>query len=100
LGNKNDLQITLGNLALILHVRGDLDGALSLCKEQERICRELDNPEGISVSLAKQAMLISDFPERKEEARRLAQEALEIATRHGYPQWVDKIQLLLNSFSV
>ena len=35
----------LGNQALILQDRGDLDGAMALQKEQERICRELGNKD-------------------------------------------------------
>ena len=37
LENKNGLRRTLGNQALILEARDDLEGAMRLHKEQERI---------------------------------------------------------------
>jgi hypothetical protein len=61
-----------------------VDGAMALYKEQERICRELGNPEGLSISLANQANLLKGLPGRRGEARGLGEEALRIATRHGY----------------
>jgi tetratricopeptide (TPR) repeat protein len=92
LGNKAGLQASLGNQAVILKARGDLDGALALYKEQERICRELDNPQGLSISLANQALLLSKAPNRRDEARRLADEAVAIANRHGFQQLVPQFQ--------
>ena len=65
---------------------------MALHKEEERICRELGNPEGLSVSLANQALIVKDLPGRRGEARGLAEEALGIATRHGYRQLVPQIQ--------
>jgi len=32
---------SLGNWAAILYIRGDLNGAMAVYNEQERICREL-----------------------------------------------------------
>jgi hypothetical protein len=78
------LSNSVGNQANILADRGDLDGAMALYKEQERICRELGNPEGLSISLANQANLLKGLPGRRGEARGLGEEALRIATRHGY----------------
>jgi len=75
LGNKDSLQASLGNQAVILKARGDLDGAMALFKEQERLCRELGNPEGLSISLANQARLLSGTPDRRREARQLAEQA-------------------------
>ena len=40
-------QACLGNQAVILHTRGDLDGAMARHKEEERICRELGNKDGL-----------------------------------------------------
>jgi tetratricopeptide (TPR) repeat protein len=99
LGNKQRLQALLGNQAPILFSRGDLDGAMTLFKEQERLCRELGNPEGLSISLANQASMLEGSPERRSEARRLADEALAIATRHGYQQLVPGIQRIRDSIS-
>jgi len=99
LGNKNGLGASLGNQALILEARGDLDGAIKLLKEQERLCRELGNPYGLSISLANRAGLLSSIPDRRLEARRFADEALAIATRHGYQQLVPQIQRIRDSIS-
>jgi tetratricopeptide (TPR) repeat protein len=92
LGNKNGLSISLGNQGVILEARGDLDGAMALYKEQERLFRDLGNPYGLSYSLANQALLLSSTPGRRREARRLADEALAIATRHGYQRLVPEIE--------
>ena len=97
LGNKHGLQHTLGNQANILYARGNLDGAMALHKEKERLCRELGNPEGLSVSLANQALVLSRTPGRRREARRLADEALAVATRHGYRQLIPQFQRIRDS---
>ncbi len=99
LGNKDGLQRALGNQGVILQDRGDLDGAMALLKEQERLCRELGNPQRLSISLANQARLLRGTPDRRGEARRLAEEALAIATRHGYQQLVPRIQRIRDSIS-
>ena len=83
---KNDLdslQRSLGNQALILKARGDLDGAMALLKEQERICRELGNVESLARSLANQAILHAQ-QDRREEASRAIDEALALAEHGGY----------------
>ena len=97
LRNPEGLSTSLGNQALILDTRGDLDGAMALLKEQERLCREFDNPRGLSISLANQDLVLSRTPGRRRAARRLADEALAIATRHGYQQLVPKIESLRDS---
>jgi nephrocystin-3 len=97
LGRKDSLSNSLGNQANILSHRGDLDGAMALYKEKERICRELGNPQELSISLANQANLLKGLPGRRGEARRLAEEALRIATRHGYRQLVPHIQRVRDS---
>ena len=57
-GDNASLQACLGNQALILKARGDLEGALALHKEQERICRELGDPDGLHRSLGNQANIL------------------------------------------
>src|ERR1019366_7918425 len=57
-GDRANLQASLGNQAVILYARGELDGAMALYKEQERICRELGNKDGLSKSLAGQALIL------------------------------------------
>ena len=97
LDNREGLQRVLGNQGLILHIRGDLGGAMALYHEQESLCRELGNSEGLSISLAKQASILSEAPDRNAEARQLADEALAIAIRHGYQQWIPKFRHLRDS---
>jgi len=97
LGNKHGLSYSLGGQAVILFTQGDLDDAMRLYKEQERLCRELGNLDGLSVSLANQAELLNSTPGRRREARRLADEALDIATRHGYQQLVPQFQRIRDS---
>jgi hypothetical protein len=59
-GDQARLAGALGNQALILYDRGDLDGAMALHKEQERICRELSNRDGLSYSLGSRALILRD----------------------------------------
>ena len=97
LGNKAGLSASFGNQAVILQARGDLDGAMALYKDAERLYRELGNPEGLSASLANQALIVKGLPGRRGEARGLAEEALRIATRHGYRQLVPQFQRIRDS---
>ncbi len=57
-GDQANLQAGLGNQALILQARGDLDGAMAAHKEEERLCRELGDKEGLSRSLGNQALIV------------------------------------------
>jgi hypothetical protein len=43
---------------VILQVRGDLDGAMTLHKEAERLCRELGHKGGLATSLSGQAWIL------------------------------------------
>ena len=47
-GDDARLQGSLGNQAVILRATGNLDGAMALHKEQESICRRLNDPAGLS----------------------------------------------------
>ena len=67
-----------------------------LYKEEEPTCREIGNPKSLSISLANQAELLSGTPDRRDEARRLAEEALAIAT-HGHQQLVSGTKRLRDS---
>ena len=99
LGSKDGLQTALAGQASILHDRGDMGGAMALRKEQERLCREIGNLEGLVISLANQAAVLSSMPGSRREARRLADEALAIATRHGYQPLVLQIRQLRDSIT-
>jgi tetratricopeptide (TPR) repeat protein len=97
LGYKDGLQRTLNRQALVLKARRDLDGAMALLKEQECLCRKLGNSEWLSISLANQAGLLRNAPDRRDEARRLADESVALATRHGYRQLVPQFQNIRDS---
>jgi len=43
---------------VILKARGDLDGAMRLHQEEERLCRELGNKDGLSRTLGNQALIL------------------------------------------
>jgi hypothetical protein len=49
-----------GSQAAVLRGRGDLDGAMALHQEEERICRELRNPGELATSLGNQALILQD----------------------------------------
>ncbi|MCX6844512.1 MAG: tetratricopeptide repeat protein [candidate division WOR-3 bacterium] len=57
-GDRYNYQASLVGQALILFSRGDLDGAMKLYKEQERICHELGNQGGLQASLGNQALIL------------------------------------------
>ena len=58
--DPNVRQAWLCNQTNILAERGDLDGAMALYKEQERICRDLGNINGLQSSLGNQALILKD----------------------------------------
>jgi len=97
MNNKRGLVKAIGNRAAILMARGDLDGAMILNQEIEPICRQISSPECLSICLANQAIILSQRPAMKCDARRLADEALAIATRHGYQQLVPQFQQIRDS---
>jgi hypothetical protein len=96
IGNRDGLQRTFGIQAAVLQEQGDLKGAMALLKAQERLCLELGNPERLSISLAYQAQLLNHMSEHN-EARRLAADALAIASRHGYKQLMPQFQRIRDS---
>src|SRR5206468_2967756 len=94
LGNINGLAISLGNQAVILKARGDLNGAMALLTEQERICRQLGNINGLAISLADQANLLG---RRSPQAVELASEAYRLAAEHGLSALARQIEPILRS---
>jgi len=83
-GDHSRLQACLGSKSNMLYLRGDLDGAMKLLKEQELICRELGNANGLSRSLNLQATILMDWGD-PEEARRLLKEQEQICRELGDP---------------
>jgi tetratricopeptide (TPR) repeat protein len=59
-GDLSSLQAALGANAATHRARGDLEEAMALWKEQERICRELGEPAGLAASLSNQAVILRD----------------------------------------
>jgi nephrocystin-3 len=92
---KTMLAESYANQAMILQARSDIDGAMKLLKEQERICRELGNPDGLVISLANQALVLAQNGKIR-EALQLAEEAYQLASRHGLTALVDKIKPILD----
>lgn len=74
----------------------DLDGAMALNQEQEHLCRELGNPQGLVISLAHQAELLSEKLDRPQEALPLAAEAYHLATEHGYAALAGEFKSILD----
>ncbi len=99
LGNKQGLAYSLGNQASVLRDLGDIQGAMELHRSEELLFRELGDPQGLAISLENQARLLKRIPNRKGEARQLADEALAIATRLGYQQLANRFQRLRDSIS-
>jgi hypothetical protein len=58
--NERRLILKAGR-ALTNEWQSNLDGAMALYKEQERICKELGNKNGLSISLCNQAILLSGW---------------------------------------
>jgi tetratricopeptide (TPR) repeat protein len=84
-GERHHLQAWLGEQALILYDRGDLDGALALDKEEELICRELGHRAGVAASLVDQANILQTRG-MLDEALRLQKEGAAIFRELGYKQ--------------
>ncbi|PWR70188.1 hypothetical protein, partial [Methanospirillum lacunae] len=95
LGNVDGLQASLGNQALILKARGDLDGAMKLHKEKERICRELGKVESLAISLANQSLILNQQGKTL-EADVMIHEAYDLASGHGYETLALQIKGLMN----
>ena len=56
---------------------------MRLHQEQEAICRRLNDPNGLAISLVNQGLLLAFELSRPEEGLPLAEEAARIATKHG-----------------
>ena len=69
---------------MILKATGDLDGAMRLHKEEEAICRRLNDPAGLSRSLGNQALILEDTGDL-DGAMRLLKEEEAICRRLNDP---------------
>jgi tetratricopeptide (TPR) repeat protein len=95
-GDQENLADALYNQAMIIHAHGDLDGAMALYQEQERLCRELGLQDGLARSLAGQALLLSQMG-RSHEALPLAEEAYLLATTRGFAALARQIKPILDA---
>ena len=93
LGNSHILGTCLNNQALILRDLGDFEGALKMFAEDEKICRDLKLPLRLLENLRVQAEIYSAMG-RREEAARIAEEAFELATKHGTDKLADEVKKL------
>jgi len=77
LGDKDDLQRSYGNQALILRAWGRLKEAFVLRKKEEAICLELGNKDSLQHSYGNQALILKTWGRLKEAFELLKkQEAL------------------------
>ena len=86
MGNKDGLQRSYGNQALILKAWGRLEEALALHKKQEAICLELGNKDGLQACYGNQALILQAWG-RLEEALALHKKeeaiCLELGNKDG-----------------
>jgi len=94
-GDLDNLHGSLGNQASILYSRGDLDDAMKLHREEERICKEFGNVQGLAVSLTNQAILLAGDGNRPHEALPLAEEAYRLVTKHGFTYLEKRVKSIL-----
>ena len=55
--DKQGLAGSFGSQAVILIMRGDLDGGMALLKKQEKLSRDLKDDQGLQASLGNQALV-------------------------------------------
>lgn len=83
------------NQANIFYIKGELNEAMKLYKEKERICRELRNMSGIATSLINQALCFFEMDPRKRKSLQLAEQAYQIVVEYGYIQLAEQIKPIL-----
>jgi hypothetical protein len=69
---------------------------MRLHKEEERICRELGNKDGLSISLINQAAILAQGMRRPQEALPLAEEAYWLAADHSFTALAQQIKPILD----
>jgi tetratricopeptide (TPR) repeat protein len=100
-GDRDDLQRSYGNQALILQDWGRLEEAMELHKKKEAICLELGNRNGLGISYGNQALILNNW-DRLEEAMELhkKEEAIcfELGNREGLQASYGNQALILNKW--
>jgi len=69
---------------------------MALHEEEERICRQLGNIEGLAYSLANQALLVQKMG-RAQAGLSLVEQAYQLASEHGYAALAKEISPILES---
>ena len=69
---------------------------MTLAKEQEQICRELENPSELALSLANQALILVQNLNQPREALPRAKEAYDLALQHGLTALAEQIRSILD----
>jgi len=82
LDDKDSLQRSYGNQALILKAWGRLEEAMQLHKKKEEICIELGNKDSLQISYGNQALILQAWG-RLEEAMQLHKKEEEICIELG-----------------
>ena len=96
MGDNAGLQASLGNQAVILQDRSDLDGAMALHKQKEQFCRELAIVQGLAISLANQGLILGLNLGRRNEGMAKAEEALRLCSRAGLTSLARQVQGIVN----
>jgi hypothetical protein len=90
--NNYSLQQSLGNQAVVLRAKGQLDRAGQLYEEQERICRDLDYKPGLAYALINQASLLANERNLAKEGLPLAEAALNLARENDLVLLVEQFE--------
>jgi tetratricopeptide (TPR) repeat protein len=98
LGNKDSLQRSYGNQALILRVWVRLEEALALHKKAEAICVELGNKNGLGYCYWKWGMLARQQGDKQTERQKFEQ-ALAIFGELKMPRERDGVQAELDKIN-
>src|ERR1017187_7967794 len=86
LGNKDSLQRSYGNQAVILKAWGQLEDAMALHKKEEALCLELGNKDGLQRSYGNQAGIL------------MAWGRLELGSKYGLQASYGNQALILRSW--
>jgi len=60
IGKSDGVPVPLSDQAMLLHKQGDLQGAMALYREEEKICRKRGDKHGLQRSLGNQALILKD----------------------------------------
>jgi tetratricopeptide (TPR) repeat protein len=96
LPDPEGLADSLGSQGRILHIRGEVDRAMTLYKDAEQVFRQLKLVEPLVHSLTTQALALRHM-QRAAEGLSLAEEAVDIAIKHGYAALAKQIQPIVDA---